>query len=92
MGKNALVTIHWATPGGHRIATPTNHTFNLNEDSSQSTGSEVDRHILSMMTENSIDFTNKFAKLANAVNSEVITAQQQSNPSSTPSGSSRYGH
>ena len=33
----------------------------------QSTGSEVDRHILSMMTESSVDFTNKFAKLANAV-------------------------
>jgi len=78
-------------PGGHRIATPTNHTFNLNEDSSQSTGSEVDRHILSMMTENSIDFTNKFAKLANAVNSEVITAQQQSTSSSAPSGSIRSG-
>ena len=41
----------------------------------QSTGSEVDRHILSMMTESSIDFTSKFAKLANAVvnNDSAVT-------------------
>lgn len=38
-----------------------------NEDSVQSTGSEVDRQLLSMMSENSIDFTSKFAKLASAV-------------------------
>lgn len=38
-----------------------------NEDSVQSTGSEVDRQLLSMMTENSVDFTSKFAKLASAV-------------------------
>ncbi len=40
----------------------------VNEDSSHSTGSEVDRNIISMMTENSVDFTNKFAKLASHVN------------------------
>ena len=48
--------------------------FSFSEDKStqyknflQSTGSEVDRHILSMMTESSVDFTNKFARLADAV-------------------------
>jgi len=50
-----------------RSNTPVHHL--INEDSSQSTGSEVDRHILSMMTESSVDFTSKFARLANAVNS-----------------------
>ena len=39
----------------------------LNEDSSHSTNSEVDRQLLSMMTENSVDFTMKFAKLASHV-------------------------
>ena len=38
-----------------------------NEDSVQSNGSEVDRQLLSMMSENSVDFTSKFAKLASAV-------------------------
>ena len=41
--------------------------ISLNEDSVQSTGSEVDRQLLSMMGENSVDFTSKFAKLASAV-------------------------
>ena len=39
----------------------------MNEDSVQSTGSEVDRQLLSMMSESSVDFTSKFAKLASAV-------------------------
>jgi hypothetical protein len=39
----------------------------FNDDSVQSTGSEVDRQLLSMMTETSVDFTFKFAKLASAV-------------------------
>ena len=38
-----------------------------NEDSVQSNGSEVDRQLLSMMSESSVDFTSKFAKLASAV-------------------------
>ena len=38
-----------------------------NEDSVQSNGAEVDRQLLSMMSENSVDFTSKFAKLASAV-------------------------
>ena len=41
--------------------------ISLNEDSVQSTGSEVDRQLISMMGENSVDFTSKFAKLASAV-------------------------
>ena len=43
----------------------------MNEDSQQSTGSEVDRQLLSMMNENSVDFTSKFAKLASAVTSDT---------------------
>ena len=43
----------------------------INEDSQQSTGSEVDRQLLSMMTENSVDFTSKFEKLASAVTSDT---------------------
>ena len=43
----------------------------MNEDSQQSTGSEVDRQLLSMMTENSVDFTSKFEKLASAVTSDT---------------------
>jgi hypothetical protein len=43
-------------------------SIHINEDSSHSTGSEVDRQLISMMTENSVDFTNKFAKLASHVN------------------------
>ena len=39
----------------------------LNEDSMQSTNSEVDRQLQLMMTENSLDFTMKFAKLASHV-------------------------
>ena len=42
-------------------------TTSFNKILLQSTGSEVDRHILSMMTESSVDFTNKFARLADAV-------------------------
>lgn len=42
----------------------------INEDSIQSVGSEVDRQILLMMTESSVDFTNKFAKLASHVNND----------------------
>ncbi len=42
--------------------------LNINEDSSTSTNSEVDRQLLSMMTENSVDFTMKFAKLASHLN------------------------
>ena len=42
----------------------------FNEDSSHSTSSEVDRQLLSMMTENSVDFTAKFSKLAAHVSSE----------------------
>jgi hypothetical protein len=45
----------------------------MNEDSQQSTGSEVDRQLLSMMTENSVDFTSKFAKLASAVTNDAST-------------------
>ena len=41
--------------------------LHLSEDSVQSNGSEVDRQLLSMMSENSVDFTSKFAKLASAV-------------------------
>jgi len=44
-----------------------NKVLNLNEDSVQSNGSEVDRQLMSMMSENSVDFTSKFAKLASAV-------------------------
>lgn len=44
--------------------------LNLNEDSAQSTTSEVDRQLNSMLNENSIDFTNKFAKLASHVLNE----------------------
>ena len=63
---NSLLNIS----SGNRV--PSAHL--INEDSSQSTGSEVDRHILSMMTESSVDFTSKFAKLANAVtNSDLPT-------------------
>ena len=43
----------------------------INEDSQQSTGSEVDRQLLSMMTENSVDFTSKFEKLASAVTNDT---------------------
>lgn len=39
------------------------------EDSMQSTGSEVDRQLSFMLTESSVDFTAKFAKLASALNS-----------------------
>ena len=39
------------------------------EDSIQSTGSEVDRQLSLMLNENSLDFTNKFAHLASALNS-----------------------
>ena len=39
----------------------------MNDDSVQSNGSEVDRQLLSMMTESSVDFTSKFATLASAV-------------------------
>ncbi|TRY67860.1 hypothetical protein TCAL_16930 [Tigriopus californicus] len=46
------------------------HPATINEDSIQSVGSEVDRQILLMMTENSVDFTNKFAKLASHVNND----------------------
>ena len=42
----------------------------FSEDSSHSTSSEVDRQLLSMMTENSVDFTAKFSKLAAHVSSE----------------------
>ena len=35
--------------------------------SSHSTGSEVDRNILSLMNESSVDFVSKFAKLASHV-------------------------
>jgi len=40
---------------------------NLNEDSTQSTGSEVDRQLLSMMNESSVDFSARFAELASHV-------------------------
>jgi len=39
------------------------------EDSIQSTGSEVDRQLSLMLNENSLDFTSKFAHLASALNS-----------------------
>ena len=45
----------------------------INEDSQQSTGSEVDRQLISMMTENSVDFTSKFEKLASAVTNDAST-------------------
>ncbi|XP_040573198.2 uncharacterized protein [Lepeophtheirus salmonis] len=43
----------------------------INEDSSHSTNSEVDRQLLCMMTESSVDFTSKFAKLASHITSDV---------------------
>ena len=39
----------------------------VNEDSVQSNGSEVDRQLICLMSESSVDFTSKFAKLASAV-------------------------
>ena len=39
-------------------------------NSSHSTGSEVDRNILSLMNESSVDFVSKFAKLASHVANE----------------------
>ncbi len=47
------------------------HIMIFNEDSSHSTSSEVDRQLQSMMSENSVDFTAKFSKLAAHVNSEA---------------------
>ena len=47
------------------------HPHLINEDSQQSTGSEVDRQLLSMMNENSVDFTSKFERLATAVTTDV---------------------
>merc|ERR1712111_201905 len=47
------------TPSASQLNTPHQPSSAVHlmcEDSSQSTGSEVDRHILSMMTENSVDF------------------------------------
>ena len=46
------------------------HHLNINEDSSHSTNSEVERQFMSMMNENSVDFTMKFAKLASHVEND----------------------
>ena len=48
-----------------------------NEDSVQSTGSEVDRQLFLMGMENSVDFTSKFAKLASAVVGTTPTSNSQ---------------
>ena len=55
------------TPQKEKMNQQSASIISLNEDSVQSTGSEVDRQLLSMMGENSVDFTSKFAKLASAV-------------------------
>lgn len=55
------------TPSKATSGSSQHHKMHVNEDSVQSTGSEVDRQLLSMMSESSVDFTSKFAKLASAV-------------------------
>jgi hypothetical protein len=48
---------------------PSKMLMSHQEDSIQSTGSEVDRQLSMMLNENSLDFTSKFAHLASALNS-----------------------
>ena len=48
---------------------PSKMLMSHQEDSIQSTGSEVDRQLSMMLNENSLDFTSKFAHLTSALNS-----------------------
>ena len=60
---NIISIINNGNQGNSKVTPPILNS----EDSVQSNGSEVDRQLLSMMSENSVDFTSKFAKLASAV-------------------------